>query len=73
MNIQMTDLEERLAQPGGKALLAELVTRFTAMEAEHRSRMGLRPIPRQEFEHAFAFATAAQAARTVLTSLGKAE
>ena len=71
MTIKMTDLEERLAQPGGKELLAALVARFTEMEAHHRSRMGLRPIPRQDFKHAFTFASAAQAARTVLTLLSK--
>ncbi len=72
MTIRMTHLEERLAQPGRDALLAQLQARFQAIETEHRERMRLRPVKRDEFEHAFALATAAQAARAVLTLLSKA-
>ena len=64
-NMHMTELEERLAAPGGRALRDELTQRLKAMEAALRARLAA-SVPRAEFAEISACAVAAQCAGEVL-------
>lgn len=65
MTMHMTELEERLAGPGGAELRETLVQRLAALE--ERLRQQLRAsLPRDEFAVCEAAAGAAQAARETL-------
>ncbi|HZY20495.1 MAG TPA: hypothetical protein VFE82_18645 [Ramlibacter sp.] len=61
----LTELEERLAQPGGAALRTELIQQLAALEDRLRGQMAA-SLPRDEFANATALAQAARAAREVL-------
>ncbi|MCY1524347.1 hypothetical protein D9M68_592760 [compost metagenome] len=65
--ITLTELEERLAAPGGAELRASLVQRMAALEAAAREQLerGLAPAA---FQNGQALADAARAAQEVLAA-----
>jgi hypothetical protein len=65
MSAALTDLEDRLAAPGGAALRDELAGRVVALEARLRARIAA-GLPREDFPAWQAAAEAAAAAREVL-------
>ncbi|MGY6268533.1 EscE/YscE/SsaE family type III secretion system needle protein co-chaperone [Achromobacter denitrificans] len=69
--ITLTELEERLAAPGGEALLASLAQRLAALEARARAQLeaGLAPAA---FQNCAALADAARAAQEVLAAVPQA-
>ncbi|NMK47583.1 EscE/YscE/SsaE family type III secretion system needle protein co-chaperone [Achromobacter sp. Bel] len=64
----LTELEQRLAAPGGAALRDTLAARLAVLEDDARTRLG-RGLPPATFQHCQAIADAAQAARAVLASV----
>lgn len=64
----LTELEQRLAAPGGAALRAELARRLAELEQSANQRLdsGLVPVAFQQYQ---AVAQAAAAAREVLAAL----
>ncbi|MFC4297767.1 hypothetical protein ACFO0J_06905 [Castellaniella hirudinis] len=67
MTTALTDLETRLAAPGGSALRDALVARAARLETSLRARMA-DGLPRQDFPAWHSVAEAAAAAQTVLAS-----
>lgn len=67
MSTALTDLEVRLAAPGGAAARDELLTRTSALEQRYRTRIAL-GLPRDEFPLWQAAAQAAAAAHEVLAT-----
>jgi len=67
MTTALTDLEARLAAPGGAALRDALAARAARMEASLRARMA-DGLPRQDFPAWRDVAEAAAAARAILAS-----
>jgi hypothetical protein len=65
MSEPMTDLEARLAAPGGDALRDQLQARLETVEADLRRRIAA-SVPRAEFAALAACADAAEAAQEVL-------
>jgi hypothetical protein len=67
MTTTLTDLEARLAAPGGAALRDALSARAARMEASLRLQMA-DGLPRKDFQTWQAMAAAAAAAQTILVS-----
>lgn len=64
----LTELEQRLAAPGGAALRAELAQRLAELEQGANQRLDSGPVP-VAFQQYQAVAQAAAAAREVLAAL----
>ncbi len=67
MSTALTDLEVRLAAPGGAAARDELLARMSALEQQYRTRIA-QGLPRDEFPLWQAAAASAAAAREVLAT-----
>ncbi|CDM23283.1 hypothetical protein BN940_04046 [Castellaniella defragrans 65Phen] len=67
MTTALTDLEARLAAPGGAALRDALVARAAGMEAALRARMAA-GLPRRDFPAWHDIAEAAAAAQAILAA-----
>lgn len=63
--LRMTELEERLAAPGGAALREELLSQLDALEWRLRARLAA-SLPRAEYGRAAECAEAVRAAQDVL-------
>lgn len=63
--LRLTELEERLARPGGAALRAELLAQLEALESRLRRQLQA-SVPRSDFANYEAAAQAAHAAIEVL-------
>ena len=65
---ELTELEQRLAAPGGADLRDLLAMRLAALEDDARTRLS-RGLPPATFQNCQVIADAAQAARAVLAEL----